>query len=241
MIPFFARSQGFVLLIALAGCRGALPVPAIPPGENPTRWAKDIQKFADLDLAEPSEPGGVVFVGSSSIRLWKSLADDMAPIPIVHRGFGGAKLFDAIYHSERLVSVHQPSVVVVFCGTNDIAGKTPKSPEQVRDLFRQFVARLRFFDDDLTICHIAITPTLAREKHIDRVRQANALIRADCDADPCLEFVDPSTGLVDASGRPEAKWFRRDRLHLNAEGYRVWTQHIKPVVRRLYEREVAEK
>ena len=225
--------------LILAGCQGPSPleIPAIPTGENPTRFAAAIERFAEEDLKSPGKPGRVVVVGSSSIRRWRSLAEDMAPVPVVHRGFGGARLFDAIYYSERLVSVHRPSLVVVFCGTNDIAGKTPKTAVRVRDLFRHFVARLRWHDDDLVICNIAITPTLARKKHIATVHEANRLIRADCDADPNLEFVDPSIDLVDAEGVPDPRWFARDRLHLNADGYRVWTRHIRPVVHRLYARE----
>jgi len=146
-----------------------------------------------------------------------------------------------IYHSERLVSRHRPSVVVVFCGTNDIAGTRPKSAERVRDLFRQLVARLRWHDAELPICHIAITPTLARARYLATVHEANRLIRADCAADPNLEFIDPSADLMDEGGRPDPQWFVRDRLHLNARGYEVWTRHIRPVVHRWYERATRRK
>ena len=222
--------------LVLASCQTSLPKLVVPPGEDPARWADAIEAFAVEDREHPAPKGGVVFVGSSSIRMWKSLAADMAPVPVVHRGFGGSKLFDAIYYSEQLVSRHEPSVVVVFSGTNDIAGKAPKSAEQVRDLFRQLVARLRWRDRDLTICNIAITPTLARESHIAIVHEANRLIRLDCDADPRLEFVDPSMDLLAADGRPDLRWFRSDKLHLNERGYAVWTRHIRPLVHRLFRR-----
>jgi lysophospholipase L1-like esterase len=224
-------------LLTLLGCRGAPPLPEVPPGEDPTRWAADIQAFEGQDRAAPSPPGVVVFVGSSSIRLWSTLREDMAPVPVLNRGFGGSKLYDSIYYAEQLVAVHEPSLVVVFSGTNDLAGDDAKSAAEVRALFRQLVARLRGFDGDLPICTIAITPTLAREEHIETVREANRLIQMDCAADPLLEFIDPTGDLVDEAGRPDPRWFREDRLHLNAQGYAVWTRHVRPVVLRLYERE----
>ncbi|MFT4512830.1 MAG: lysophospholipase L1-like esterase [Planctomycetota bacterium] len=221
--------------LLLAGCQ-APPRPelVIPAGENPTKWQVAIDKFVAQDRDAPAAKHGVVFVGSSSIRLWRTLAADMDPVPVVQRGFGGSKLFDAIYYSEELVSKHEPSVVVVFSGTNDIAGKTPKSAERVRDLFRQFVARLRSHDPELAICHIAITPTLAREQHIPIVDEANRLIRLDCESNPLLTFVNPCVDLADANGRPDPQWFIKDRLHLNKRGYEVWTRHIRPTIERLY-------
>ncbi|MFT7668460.1 MAG: lysophospholipase L1-like esterase [Planctomycetota bacterium] len=227
----------FLISLILSGCQGTSQSLEIPAYENPTRWAKQVKEFTDQDRLTPVAKGSVLFLGSSSIRLWDSLATDMAPTPVINRGFGGSKLFDAIYYSERLVSVHQPSVVVVFSGSNDIAGDNAKSADEVRDLFRQLVERLRLADHDLTIGYIAITPTLAREDHLATVREANRLIKIDCEADSKLEFVDPSVDLNDADGRPDPQWFKVDRLHLNDRGYEVWTEHIRPLVQKLYTRE----
>lgn len=230
------RVASFVAL-TLLGCRAAPPPLDVPAHEDPGLWAEEIQAFADEDRATPRPAGGVVFVGSSSIRLWSSLEADMEPVPVLNRGFGGSRLFDSIFYAERLVGVHEPSLVVVFSGTNDIAGENAKSAEEVRDLFRQLVARLRRADADLTICYIAITPTLARVQHLAAVREANRLIRLECEADPRLELVDPSMDLVDEAGRPDPQWFLEDRLHLNERGYEVWARHLRPLVIRLYERE----
>jgi lysophospholipase L1-like esterase len=234
--PGYGRAA-LLLALLLCGCLHAPRPLEIPPREDPARWAPDIEAFARQDREAPAQPGAVVFVGSSSIRLWSTLAADMAPVPVLNRGFGGLKLFDAVYYADQLVGVHLPSLVVVFSGSNDVAGGDAKSPEQVRDLFRQFVARLRSADERLTIAYIAITPTLAREEHSAAVREANRLIHLDCEADPRLEFIDPRPDLMDAVGRPDPQWFREDRLHLNERGYATWTRHTRPVVQRLYERE----
>jgi lysophospholipase L1-like esterase len=207
--------------------------PTIPVGEDPQRWAAEVQQFVDADRANPPPPGGVVFVGSSSIRGWRSLADDMAGLPVVRRGVGGSRLFDACYWSDDLVSRHRPAAVVLFSGTNDLAGDRPKSAAQVRDLFLLFVQRVRRDDPELPIAWIAITPNPARAQHIGLVRAANDLVRAECAADPRLSFIDPTPDLALPDGAPDPRFFQRDGLHLNANGYAVWTRHVRPVAERL--------
>ena len=208
--------------------------PTIPAGEDPQRWAAEVKRFVDQDRDAPPTPGGVVFVGSSSIRGWRSLAADMAGLPVVQRGFGGSRLFDACYWSDALVTRHRPSAVVLFSGTNDLAGERPKSAAQVRDLFRLFVQRVRRDDPELPIAWIAITPTPARAEHVALVRAANELVRAECAADPRLAFVDPTPDLATPDGAPDPRFFQRDGLHLNADGYAVWTRHVRPIAERLH-------
>lgn len=207
--------------------------PTIPAGENPQQWAADMARFDALDRERPAPAEAIVFVGSSSIRGWKSLASDMAGLPVVQRGFGGSRLFDACYWSETLVARHRPGAVVLFSGTNDLAGDRPKSAEQVRDLFLLFVQRVRRDDPTLPIAWIAITPTPARAQHVELVRAANRLVAAECAADPRLAFVDPTADLAQPDGAPDPRFFQRDGLHLNADGYAVWTRHVRPVAERL--------
>ena len=208
--------------------------PTIPAGEDPQRWASEVQQFVAADRTNPPPPGGVVFVGSSSIRGWRSLADDMPGLPVVRRGVGGSRLFDACFWSDELVNRHRPSAVVLFSGTNDLAGDRPKTAEQVRNLFRLFVQRVRRDDPELPIAWIAITPSPARAQHIGLVRAANDLMRAECAADPRLAFIDPTPDLALPDGAPDPRFFQRDALHLNAEGYAVWTRHVRPVAERLH-------
>lgn len=213
--------------------------PTIPAGEDPQRWAAEVRQLLDAQRDAPSAPGGVVFVGSSSIRGWRSLATDMAGLPVVRHGFGGSKLFDACYWSDELVTHNRPSAVVLFSGTNDLAGARPKSAAQVRDLFRLFVQRVRRDDPELPIAWIAITPTPARAEHVALVRAANELVRADCAADPRLAFIDPTPDLATPDGAPDPRFFQRDGLHLNADGYAVWTRHVRPVAERLHAQRTA--
>ena len=154
----------------------------------------------------------------------------MAPLPVIKHGFGGSRLFDSVYWADRLVLVHDPAIVVMFSGTNDIAGTNPKSPTEVSQLFLQFVGRLRNGRCTAPIVYIAISPTRARIKHLDRVLETNLQIAAICEKDSALHFVDTASLLLDVTGRPNPRWFAKDKLHLNADGYALWTKHIRPLV-----------
>ena len=213
--------------------RTPLPPLEVPDGERPDKWTDDMAKFAALDAEQPAPRGAAVFVGSSSIRRWDTLRRDMAPVPVVQRGFGGSKLFDACYWCEQLLAPHaSPSCVVVFSGTNDISGDAPKSAAQVHELFELLVTRIHAIHPGLPICYVAITPTPKRARHRAIVDAANERIRAACRRSPLLEFVDPRPALLLPDGAPDPARFVRDRLHLNAAGYAVWTEHLRPVVER---------
>lgn len=207
-----------------------LPAPAIPAGEDPLRWQADIEGFAAQTVAAEHP---VVFVGSSSIRLWSTLAEDMAPLPVLNRGFGGSRIFDTVYWLDQLVTCHDPSLVVVFAGTNDISGDTPRPAAWVAARFDELVDRLRALGCDAPLVYIAISPCPSRERHAAIVHDANARIAARCAEDPSLHFANTASGLLDEQSRPDPRWFVRDRLHLSADGYAQWTSVLRPLVERL--------
>ncbi len=232
------RTLGLLLSVAaLGGCQLGVrpaspppPPPAIPDGEDPGRWNAALEAFdaQSVDLDRP-----VVFVGSSSIRLWSTLEEDMAPVPALNRGYGGSRIFDTIYWADRLVTAHDPTVIVAFTGTNDIKGATPRPAAWVADRFDELVVRLRALGCDAPLVYIAISPTPSRAEHLAVVLEANRLIRKRCAQEDDLHFVDTASQLLDADGQPDPRWFVEDRLHLNAEGYAAWTAMVRPVVHRL--------
>ena len=217
-------------LLSLAACA---TTPEIPPGEDPLEWQEKVEAFESDAALEPPPTDAALFIGSSSIRLWDTLHEDMAPLPVIKRGFGGSRLFDSVYWADRLVLAHDPAVIVMFSGTNDIKGDEPKSPERVRALFDQFVARIRDEDCTAPIVYIAISPSKKRIEHFDLVLEANGQIASYCDTDESLHFVDTATSLLNDWGQPDMQWFDDDELHLNARGYALWTGRIKPLIARL--------
>lgn len=227
-------------LLPLAACmQGADEAPPrvdpllTPAGENPTAWAAEIARSIE---ARPDHDRPIVFLGSSSIRLWSTLAEDMAPLPVVNHGFGGSRIHDAIHWLGPVLEGLEPRALVVFSGTNDLAGDTPRDPAYVAERFDALVQHLRALGHDVPLLYLAISPTPSRERHLDRVLETNQLIAARCAADPLLEFVDTATALLGPDGRPDPRWFIGDLLHLNVDGYTSWTRTIRPALEGALER-----
>ena len=192
---------------------------------TPDKWADEIAKFAAEDEARRFAAGGIVFVGSSSIRLW-DLPAAFPGRPVLNRGFGGTQIADSVRHVERLVLRHRPATVVFYAGDNDIAaGRTPR---QVHADFTAFVRRVHAALPNTKIAFIAIKPSVARWSMIERVRDANRLVRAFCDADDRLGFVDVDGPMLGWDGKPRPDLFVKDGLHLSPKGYALWNVLVTP-------------
>lgn len=188
-------------------------------------WQKDMASFAAQDKERPFAPGGIVFVGSSSIRLW-DLPRSFPGLPILNRGFGGSEIADSIQHVDLLVIRHRPRLVVFYAGDNDIAnGKTPAT---VAADFRTLVSRIHHALPQTRIAFIAIKPSLQRWKLVDRVREANAQIRQFAASDERIAFVDVDGPMLGWNEGPRADLFVADGLHLSPKGYELWTALVRP-------------
>jgi hypothetical protein len=128
---------------------------------DPDAWRASIHRFEADDKVNPPAPGGIVFVGSSSFTFWSTMEQDLAPLPVINRGFGGAMIDDVIRYIDHIIISYQPEAVVLFAGANDIVGPRAKSPERVAELFRAFVDRVHENLLDALIFYIEITPTPA--------------------------------------------------------------------------------
>ncbi|MFK7730131.1 MAG: GDSL-type esterase/lipase family protein [Pseudomonadales bacterium] len=195
--------------------------------EDPLVWEADIVAFETAARSEPPPENAVVFVGSSSIRFWDSLVEDMAPIPVIQRGFGGAKLNDVVHYADRLVNVYQPSAVVIFAGSNDMTPGDTKTPAQLLASYKQFVAKVRIHNPALPIYYIAITPSPRRWEIWPNAHAANAIIKEYSGATSGLFFIDTGQALMDADGEPDMANYRIDKLHLSEQGYKVWTRIVR--------------
>ncbi len=212
------------LLLSLALVAAAHPLFA-----TPDKWAKDIDQFAAADAVHRPPAGVVVFVGSSSIRMWASLAQDFPDIATVNRGFGGSELADSVFYADRIVIPYEPRIVVVYAGENDLtAGKTP---ETVLADFRAFRAKVHAPLPKTRVLFLAIKESPSRARVRAQVQAANRLIAADCAADPRCTFVDVATPLLDAAGNYRPELFRDDQLHLKPAGYAIWTKVLAPYLK----------
>jgi lysophospholipase L1-like esterase len=192
---------------------------------QPDQWSKDMTAFEDQDRKSAFQPGGIVFVGSSSIRLW-NLAASFPGLPVLNRGFGGSQIADSVRHVDLLVVRHRPRTVVFYAGDNDIAaGKTPQT---VRDDFKAFVAKIHAPLPQTRIAFIGIKPSIQRWALVAKVREANALVRAHCETDERLGFVDVDGPMLGWDEKPRTDLLVADGLHLSPRGYELWTMLVRP-------------
>jgi len=217
--------------ISLVGCLcfGLLPMFVRADEKSPARWEKSIVEIEQRIASGKSTPGAVLFVGSSSIRLWK-LEASFPNMVTVNHGFGGSFLSDSVHFFDRIVVPVKPTAIVIYAGDNDIASE--KTPETVYDDFQQFVAAVRTkLPECRQVVYIGIKPSVKRWTLAERIQQANALIKADCDKDPLLEYADVWGPMLTSEGTPNADLLVDDGLHMNEKGYEIWTAAVNSVMK----------
>ena len=192
----------------------------------PERWAPNIDKFTQADAANPPATGGVVFVGSSSIVGWKSLAKDFPGVTTLNRGFGGSELADSVFYADRIVIPYAPRIVVLYAGDNDIA--SGKTPETVAADCRAFREKIHAALPDTRVLYLSIKLSPSRAKFKDAMNRTNELIAADCAASKNSGFVDVNKPLLDKAGDPRPEFFRQDQLHLLPWTYTLWAEVLAP-------------
>lgn len=209
-----------ILLFAL------LPLLAQARENDHAQWNPAITAFEAADRAHPPAPGSVLFIGSSSIEHWKSLAADFPEAKVINRGFGGSVISDSTYFADRIVAPYHARAIVMYAGDNDL--QAGNSPEQVRDDFAAFVRKARAVDPGVPIAFIAIKPSVARAALLPEIRQANALVRAYATTEKGVTYLDVFTPMLGKDGAPQPDLFVEDGLHMNRKGYLLWIGIIKP-------------
>lgn len=189
------------------------------------KWEKSIAAFEEADQKHPPTKGGILFVGSSSIRMW-DVQRSFSEQPVVNRGFGGSQIEDSTHFAERIIGRHEPRAIVFYAGDNDIG--SGKSAETVASHFEQFVAKVRGKLPETHLFFIAIKPSGSRWKHIETQRAANEKIRAFCERGPKLTFVDVVKPMLGKDGQPREELFLKDKLHMTPAGYKVWNDLLRP-------------
>jgi lysophospholipase L1-like esterase len=216
----------FVALLIISDVRTS--VPACIAADDTTaanRWEPNIRRFEERDRRQMPPADGFLFVGSSSIVGW-NLPKCFPDMPVINRGFGGSQIADSVHFAERIIIPYRPRVVVLYAGDNDIA--KGKSPQTVLADYRAFVDKIRAPLPKTKIVFVAIKPSISRWRLVDKMREANRLIREVTDDDPLQEFVDIDTPMIGSDGKPMADLFKSDGLHLNEDGYQLWSSLVKP-------------
>lgn len=206
----------------------AKTAPRIPEQVSNAEWENDMQRFAAQDAQSPPPRGGVVFTGSSSIRLWDTLAQDFPGVPVINRGFGGSELRDSTWYADRTIVPYNPRQILIYAGDNDL--NSGRSPQQLHADFIAFVQRVRRDLPKAKIAYISTKPSPSRAQLLPAQREANALVQAEATR-LGVDYIDIFTPMLDAGGQPNEALFVEDRLHMNAAGYDIWQRVIAPYVK----------
>lgn len=198
---------------------------------DPARFAADIRTFRQWDEKNAVPQDGVLFVGSSSIRLWAS-ASKFPGLPIINRGFGGSHISDVHHYIEDVALKYRPAVVVFYAGENDIA--SGKTPERVRDDFRAFALQMLKVRSDARIIFISIKPSPARWALWPAMREANERIRSYIqgysEQSPRLFYADVAQAMLSADGSTRSELYVEDGIHMTEAGYAIWERVLTPVL-----------
>jgi lysophospholipase L1-like esterase len=198
---------------------------------DPNPWEASIRQFELEDQFERPADDEIMFLGSSTFTLWSDIGCDMSPLTVVNRGFGGSKMADMSRYFDRIVFPRRPKTIILFAGTNDIAGLHPATAQQVYEGYLEFVDHVRNALPETQVYYLAITPTPSRWKHWGVAKEANRKIRQHTDGDPRLHFIDPSATFMGPHGKPDRRFFRMDRLHPSRKGYAVLARNIRKALR----------
>ena len=217
----------FISSVILAGFLASCNVSRKYTAEASKTWEKDILRFEQQDKSEKDPDNAIFFVGSSSIRLWSTLKEDVAPYPVIQRGFGGSKFSDLAVYAKRIDYPHQFRALVIF-EANDITGsKTDKSPEEVVKLFRQIVRTVRKKYAEQPIFLFEITPTKSRWAVWPTVKTTNKMLKESCSKLHNTYFIETAAAYLNKEGEPRKELFIKDMLHQNHEGYVIWGDLVR--------------
>lgn len=190
------------------------------------QWEDEIAAFEASDRQQMPPENAVLFVGSSSIRMWETLQEDFASVPVINRGFGGSEIEDATHYADRIVTPYAPRMIVLYAGDNDVAAGN--TAETVLADFQEFVEVVRDELPAVPIAFLAIKPSLARWSTADTMQTANAMVASYVDGREGLSFIDVWTPMLNDDGTPRHELFLEDGLHMNAEGYALWAELVRP-------------
>ena len=187
----------------------------------------EIKAFKKQDSLQPPPKNAILFVGSSSFRLWHNVQADFPGYTIINRGFGGSTLPDVIQYADDIIFPYKPKEIVIYCGENDIASSDTITSKTVFTRFEKLFTLIRKKMPKVPVVFVAMKPSPSREKFHQKLMQANLLIKNYLSRQSKAAYVDVYKLMLD-NGRPDESLYINDRLHMNAKGYAIWQKAIQP-------------
>jgi lysophospholipase L1-like esterase len=191
-------------------------------------FENEIRSYEKQDSISMPAKGQILFIGSSSFRIWKTFATDLAGISAINRGFGGSTMTDALYYFDRMVLTYAPSTVVVYEGDNDLA--KGKSPEELAKEYEDFSNILKKSLPKTKLVYLAVRPSLSRIALVEKQKQFNTWLENYCKSQKGRFFLDMHSPFYLPDGTVMPDIFIADRLHLNEKGYQIFSAKIREFI-----------
>lgn len=236
-MPAIPKVTALLLMACLIGCTNTGPASSTAY-RSPDRFENAIAAFEAADAQAMPPRGAVLCVGSSSIRLWHgTLAEDLAPLTVIGRGFGGSNANDLLYFADRIVIPYKPRAVMIYEGDNDVAQGI--DPSTILATYEKLLDKI---EDELPGCRVYVLtakPSIRRWSMWPKMQQVNQGLAGLAEERKAVTLIDIASPMLDAHGKPRAELFVKDNLHLNRAGYELWRDTIRPALveaERAYER-----
>jgi lysophospholipase L1-like esterase len=220
-----SMNQLVIVICLFATVLARSRVSSAEAGHDFHKWERDISTFEQMDRKNPPAQGGLLFIGSSTIKLWKTLAQDFPKHHVINRGFGGSEIVDSTHFASRIIFPYRPQMIFLRAGGNDLwAGKTP---EQVFADFKDFVAEINSKLPKAQIGFISLSPSIARLKQSDREQAVNKMVKQFAQQKPTVKYIDTWSVPLGSNNEPSEEFFLPDKLHFNDAGYRRLVERVR--------------
>ena len=220
------------LLWSLVLAQVATPAPSqveVAMYPDPARFEEQIASFEEADRHSFPSAGAVLCIGSSSMRGWhRTIREDLAPLTLIPRGFGGSNMNDVVHFADRVVLPYEPRAILLYEGDNDIAHGI--SPDTVIARFEELVSIVHSSFPEARFYALAVKPSIARWSMWPAMTGTNRLMRERCAKDERLTYIDIAAPMLNGKSEPRPEIFVEDNLHLNRRGYEIWRDAVRPVL-----------
>ena len=192
-----------------------------------------MEKFAALPTPAP---GGVLLVGSSIFKRWTNAVQDLAPLPVTNRAFGGSQTSHQLMFFDQVVLPCRPGLIVWYCGSNDIKGG--KDPRSVLQRVEEWLGKVARTDPSIRVLLVSVirSPQKRRDGQLETVDAVNLGYEELSQKRPGVHYVDVNPALQTTTGDTRAELYVEDGLHLNVEGYRQLASLLKPAIEKSWKK-----
>ena len=191
------------------------------------RYQNDINKYQKENKRLSNRSCDVLFLGSSSINLWDTIYADFAPLKLIRRSYGGATLRDMIYNYATIAKGYKPKAIVLYVENDLGSHKEGVNAVKCFDLFRIFIAKLKKEYPNTPLFVVSLKPSQHKADQLKDQLIVNTLLQQNA-TEQQYTYIDITKVMYDEAGNLRTDIFKEDNLHMNAEGYKLWTAIIKP-------------